>query len=85
MVRSLFAAAAVALAGLATLASAQSFYADFGLDTGNTLTFADPVSSLGIVTGTLDQGKAACDDIVNCIAVLYREWLLRQGLPLVEF
>lgn len=79
MVRSLFASAALALVGLATLVSAQS-YADFEFGEGE-LTLGDPVTSIQVVIGTVDQVKTACNDIEDCIGVLYRKQIMRIECP----
>lgn len=72
MVRSIFAAATLLVAGLAGFAAAQS-YEDFELETTVGLTYAGPMSSLGNTFGTLDEAKSVCTGLDNCIAVIYRE------------
>lgn len=71
MVRTIFTCAVVALVGLASSAYAQT-YADFNLDTNVGLTYASPASVIQATFGTIEQTKAVCSEIPDCIGVLYR-------------
>lgn len=73
MVRSFIACATVALLGLANLASAV-LYEDYDLDTDAALSYAAPASVIQASFGTLDETKAVCNSISDCIGVLYREF-----------
>lgn len=79
MVRNILTIAAITIASLTGLVAGQQ-YEDFFLDTTVGHTFADPLSSLEFVVGTLALTKAYCDGIPACIAILYRK---RFALPAV--
>lgn len=60
------------IASAAGLAAAQS-YSDWNLDPTAVVELAAPANGLGLIPGDVASGKAACDAIDDCLAVICRE------------